>query len=84
MPFKEDESDPEIFRARLVDYRGSGYDRGHLAPAGNYKWSAKAMEDTFYLSNMSMQVGKGFNRDKWEELESVRICDVLFLVVVVR
>ncbi|KJE90253.1 nuclease [Capsaspora owczarzaki ATCC 30864] len=70
MAFKEDDTDPELFRARLADYRGSGYDRGHMAPAGNYKWSTKAMEDTFYLSNMSMQVGKGFNRDKWEELES--------------
>ena len=36
--------------ATLEDYRGSGYDRGHMAPAADFKWSEKAMEDTFYMS----------------------------------
>lgn len=53
-------------------HRRSGYDRGHLAAAGNHAYSADAMHDTFYLSNISPQVGKGFNRDKWNELEIVR------------
>lgn len=43
-------------RATNADYKGSGFDRGHLAAAGNHKWSQKAMEDTFYLSNVAPQV----------------------------
>lgn len=44
-------------RSTNADYRGSGFDRGHLAAAANHKWSQKAMEDTFYLSNVAPQVG---------------------------
>jgi len=50
--------------------QGSGFDRGHLAPAGNHKKSQELCDETFYLSNISPQVGAGFNRDKWEHLES--------------
>ncbi len=52
------------------DYSGSGYDRGHLAPAADFKWSEEAMDDTFLMSNMSPQVGQ-FNRGIWADLESV-------------
>lgn len=55
--------------ATLEDYRGSGYDRGHLAPAADFKWSADAMSDTFYLSNMSPMDGS-FNRGIWADLEA--------------
>ena len=54
--------------AALADYKGSGYDRGHLAPAGDLKWSESAMKDSFYLSNMSPQE-PGFNRGIWKNLE---------------
>ncbi len=62
--------DPSIITgsASLSDYKGSGYDRGHLAPAGDLKWSESSMKDSFYLSNMSPQV-PGFNRDIWKRLE---------------
>jgi endonuclease G len=40
-----------------------------LAAAGNHRRSQLAMDQTFYLTNMSPQVGKGFNRDKWNDLE---------------
>ena len=62
--------DPSIITgsASLSDYKGSGYDRGHLAPAGDLKWSENSMKDSFYLSNMSPQV-PGFNRDIWKRLE---------------
>jgi endonuclease G len=52
-----------------ADYSGSGYDRGHLAPAGDMQWSATAMTECFFYSNMSPQA-PGFNRGKWETLES--------------
>ncbi len=56
--------------ATLDDYRGSGYDRGHLIPAADLKWSAEAMSDSFYLSNMSPQDPQ-FNRGIWGTLEGV-------------
>ena len=67
--FLEDPSIPEKFRAKLKDYFRSGYDRGHNVPAADAKWSQAAMDSTFYLSNMSPQVGEGFNRDYWAHLE---------------
>jgi endonuclease G len=62
--------DPQITRnsASLEDYKKSGYDRGHLAPAADMKWSAEAMRESFYLSNMSPQ-DKSFNRGIWKKLE---------------
>ncbi len=54
--------------AELDDYRGSGYDRGHLAPAADMKWSSKAMSESFFLSNMSPQ-NPSFNRGIWKKLE---------------
>lgn len=56
--------------AELDDYRGSGYDRGHMAPAADFKWSEEAMKDTFYLSNMCPQ-DTSFNRGIWADLEAV-------------
>jgi len=56
--------------ATLKDYSRSGYDRGHLAPAGDMKWSEAAMSDSFYMSNMSPQVPQ-FNRDIWKNLEAL-------------
>lgn len=67
--FFEDNSIHPYFRASLDDYRGSGFDRGHLAPAGNHRISQTAMDQTFVLSNISPQVGQGFNRDAWNYLE---------------
>lgn len=65
--FREDQS-VLTGSATLEDYRKSGYDRGHLCPAGDMKFSVKAMDETFYLSNMSPQ-NAGFNRGIWEKLE---------------
>jgi endonuclease G, mitochondrial len=50
------------------DYKGSGYTRGHLVPAGDMSFDEKAMEETFYMSNMSPQL-RGFNNGVWRELE---------------
>jgi len=50
------------------DYAGSGYDRGHLAPAGDFTGSAKMMHETFVMSNMSPQHPL-CNRETWRLLE---------------
>uniref|UniRef100_U5EGI5 Endonuclease n=1 Tax=Corethrella appendiculata TaxID=1370023 RepID=U5EGI5_9DIPT len=67
--FKPDESVHKFFRSENTDYKGSGFDRGHLAAAGNHKQNQKYCDQTFYLTNMAPQVGKGFNRDSWNRLE---------------
>ena len=56
--------------AQLSDYRGSGYDRGHLCPAADMKLNHTAMSETFFMSNMSPQVA-GFNRGVWKKLEGL-------------
>lgn len=55
--------------ASLKDYKGSGYDRGHLAPAADMKMSSGSMRESFFMSNMSPQL-PGFNRGIWAKLES--------------
>jgi endonuclease G len=55
--------------AQLADYRRSGYDRGHLAPAADMSWGAKAMDESFFMSNMSPQ-SPSFNRGMWNKLEA--------------
>ncbi len=63
--------DPEIptGSATLADYRRSGYDRGHLAPAADMAFSVRTMSDSFYMSNMSPQK-PAFNRGIWKNLEA--------------
>ena len=67
--FRPDYRIPDIFRADLVDYRGSGYDRGHLVASANQRETELQNSETFLLSNMSPQE-PDFNRDIWRELES--------------
>jgi endonuclease G, mitochondrial len=67
--FKEEPGLPPALRSRLSDYAGWRYDRGHCAPAANHRSSDVAMADTFYLSNISPQVGPGFNRNYWARFE---------------
>jgi len=51
------------------EYDGFGYDRGHLAPSADFRWSEKALSESYFYSNMSPQIGD-FNRLKWAELEN--------------
>lgn len=62
--------DPRILTrsAQLEDYKGSGYDRGHLAPAADMGWSKSVMSESFYMSNMSPQL-PDCNRGIWLDLE---------------
>lgn len=53
----------------LADYVGSGFDRGHLVPAGSMAFNELAMSETFYMSNISPQ-DPSFNRGIWKKLES--------------
>ena len=50
------------------DYRNSGYDRGHLCPAADQKWSQEAMEQCFSLANICPQ-DHSLNTGAWKTLE---------------
>lgn len=56
--------------ATIYDYRGSGYDKGHLCPASDMQISKQAMNESFYMSNMSPQKPE-FNRGGWQQLEEL-------------
>lgn len=51
-----------------ADYTRSGYDKGHMAPAADMKWSPQAMKESFYFSNMCPQHPQ-LNRRGWKNLE---------------
>lgn len=62
--------DPHV-RTKSADwrnYKGSGYDRGHLVPAGDRRFSKQAYNETFYTSNISPQ-DREFNAGLWNRLE---------------
>lgn len=63
-------ADPQVkgIIATNADYSRSGYDKGHMAPAADMKWSAAAMKESFYFSNMCPQHPE-LNRRKWKDLE---------------
>ncbi len=54
--------------AEPEDYRGSGWDRGHLAPAADMAFSKKAMSESFLMSNIAPQ-DREFNNGIWHDLE---------------
>jgi endonuclease G len=68
--FRPDRRLRSEFRSELSDYSGSGLDRGHLAPSANHLLSEEINSATFFLTNMSPQIGIGFNRHYWANLES--------------
>ena len=62
--------DPKVITksAHWRNYKNSGYDRGHLCPAGDRKYTLEAFEETFYTSNISPQENS-FNGGVWNRLE---------------
>lgn len=70
--------------SQLTDYKNSGYSRGHLAPAQDFKWSENAMSETFYLTNMVPQT-QNYNGGIWLRAENAtrdaaRITGVVYVV----
>ena len=70
--------------ASVSDYKKSGYDRGHLAPAKAMSFSKETMSESFFMSNMSPQK-PSFNRGVWKKLEEkvrswISISDSLYVV----
>ena len=51
------------------NYNGFGYDRGHLAPSADFRWSKTALSESYFYSNMSPQLPE-FNRKGWAKLEN--------------
>ncbi len=50
------------------EYRGSGYDRGHMAPANDMRWSRQSMSDCFLMTNICPQ-DHDLNGGSWNKLE---------------
>ena len=63
-----EDGDVPLPKATNDDYYNSGYDRGHMCPAGDNKWAAEAMEDCFLFTNMCPQ-NHNLNGGDWNELE---------------
>ncbi len=68
--FKPDPAISKPDSATLNDYKNSGYDRGHLSPAADNRWSNEAMKESFQLSNISPQP-PNFNQRIWASLENL-------------
>lgn len=59
----------KVVQADNNDYRSSGWSRGHMAPAGDFKWDDGAMWDTFFYTNCCPQDEK-LNNGSWNVLEN--------------
>ena len=66
--FFEDEDIERGQRATDNDYYNSRYDRGHMCPAGDNKWDAQAMRESFLFTNICPQ-NHGLNKYEWNDLE---------------
>jgi endonuclease G len=56
--------------ADSMDYKNSGYDRGHMAPSADFRWSKKALSESYLYSNIAPQ-NPLLNRGTWAKLESI-------------
>jgi endonuclease G, mitochondrial len=78
--------DPKVSTgsAHPDDYKSSGFDRGHLCPAASMTIDQSAMDESFFMSNMSPQ-HPSLNRGRWQSLEDqvrkwVHVFDSLYVV----
>ena len=68
-PFFTEDHKVQTGSADWKNYKNSGYDKGHLCPAGDMKFSEQAYDDTFFTSNISPQLHE-FNDGIWNTLEN--------------
>ena len=63
-------NDPKVITgsANYKNYKKSGYDRGHLCPAGDRRYTKEAYDETFFTSNITPQ-RNNFNAGVWNRLE---------------
>lgn len=64
----EDDMDMPSPKGTKADYFNTGFDRGHLCPAGDNKWSQKAMDECFLMTNMCPQT-HALNAGVWNSIE---------------
>ena len=67
-PYFEIDQAVKTKAAHWKNYKQSGYDKGHLCPAGDRKYSMEAHDETFLTSNISPQLHE-FNSGIWNSLE---------------
>ncbi|MCK6597800.1 MAG: DNA/RNA non-specific endonuclease [Bdellovibrionaceae bacterium] len=60
---------PASFILTDSGFKGSGFDRGHMAPSGDFVWNQSINKESFYMTNMSPQT-PGLNQKTWQKLES--------------
>lgn len=61
--------DPRVIESdNAADYAGSGYDRGHMAPAADFNFDRRALAETYRYSNICPQ-RPDLNRGAWAEIE---------------
>ena len=66
--FLPDPDLPEHEAVTTDDYKHSGWDRGHMCPAADNRWHWRAMQESFYMTNICPQ-HHNLNRGDWKELE---------------
>ena len=64
----QDDMDMPSPKGTKADYYNSGFDRGHMCPAGDNKWSQKAMDECFLMTNMCPQT-HSLNAGVWNSIE---------------
>ena len=79
-------TDPQVrgLIAANTDYAHSGYDKGHMAPAADMKWSPQAMKESFYISNMSPQhpqLNRRGGKNLEEKIRDWAIADSAIIII---
>ena len=64
--------DPEVKfpKASREDYANSGWDKGHMAPRADMKWSCQALEESYYFTNICPQ-NHEMNSQAWRKIEEL-------------
>jgi len=64
--------DPQVDfpKASREDYSQSGWDKGHMAPRADMKWSAQSLEESYYFTNICPQ-NHSMNSGAWRKIEEL-------------